>query len=132
MTRARRWSRVRRRDEQGTRSKSPRRSSPSVLSGERKARHFTPSQSNSFLELSCSWLEPVLPGLSKVKMSPSHLAALFGVLGSELQLERRRVFLLGELGSSADVSSSGSTTDEGNGNGECVQKDWTSDKNTKT
>ena len=38
----------------------------------------------------------VLPGLSKVKMSPSHLAALLGVLGSELQLERRRLFLLGE------------------------------------
>lgn len=32
MTRARRWSRVRRKDEQGSRSKSPRRSSPSVSS----------------------------------------------------------------------------------------------------
>lgn len=40
-------------------------------------------------------------------MSPSHLAALFGVLGSELQLDRRRVFLRGELGSSADTSRSG-------------------------
>lgn len=42
-------------------------------------------------------------------MSPSHLASLFGVLGSELQLERRlraAVFLLGELGSSADESRS--------------------------
>lgn len=47
-----------------------------------------------------------LPVLSKVKMSPSHLAALFGVFGSELQLERRRVFLRGELGSSDAASSS--------------------------
>lgn len=50
---------------------------------------------------------PGLPARSKVKMSPSHLAALLGVLGSELQLERRRVFLLGELGSSAVTSNSG-------------------------
>ncbi|KAG7232781.1 hypothetical protein INR49_008102 [Caranx melampygus] len=78
MTRARRWSRVLRRDEYGTRSRSPNRSSPSVP-GRRKHR---------------------------VKMSPSHLAALFGVLGSELQLDRRRVFLLGELGSSTVTSSS--------------------------
>jgi hypothetical protein len=42
-------------------------------------------------------------------MSPSHLTSLFGVLGSELQLERRlraAAFLLGELGSSADESRS--------------------------
>lgn len=45
------------------------------------------------------------PVLSKVKMSPSHLAALLGVLGSELQLDRRRLFLLGELGSSAESRS---------------------------
>lgn len=50
---------------------------------------------------------PVVPVLSKVKMSPSHLAALLGVLGSELQLERRRVFLRGELVSSAATSNSG-------------------------
>lgn len=49
----------------------------------------------------------VVPVLSKVKMSPSHLAALLGVLGSELQLERRRVFLRGELVSSAATSNSG-------------------------
>lgn len=49
----------------------------------------------------------VLPGLSKVKMSPSHLAALLGVLGSELQLERRRLFLLGETCSSVAESRSG-------------------------
>lgn len=47
-----------------------------------------------------------LPGLSKVKMSPSHLAALLGVLGSELQLDLRRLFLLGEMGSSVDESRS--------------------------
>lgn len=47
-----------------------------------------------------------LPGLSKVKMSPSHLAALLGVLGSELQLDLRRLFLLGETGSSVDESRS--------------------------
>lgn len=50
---------------------------------------------------------PVVPVLSNVKMSPSHLAALLGVLGSELQLERRRVFLRGELVSSAATSNSG-------------------------
>lgn len=48
---------------------------------------------------------PVVPARSKVKISPSHLAALLGVLGSELQLERRRVFLLGELGSSGGSGS---------------------------
>lgn len=53
---------------------------------------------------------PVVPALSKVKMSPSHLAALLGVLGSELQLERRRVFLRGELVSSAVASNSGNMT----------------------
>lgn len=52
---------------------------------------------------------PVVPALSKVKMSPS----LLGVLGSELQLERRRVFLLGELGSSAVTSNSGHMTHQG-------------------
>lgn len=79
---------------------------PLLLCGvEQKQRHFTPSRQQR-LESSCSCRYGV-PVLSKVKMSPSHLAALFGVLGSELQLERRRVFLLGELGSSADVSSSG-------------------------
>lgn len=45
------------------------------------------------------------PVLSKVKMSPSHLAALLGVLGSELQLDKRRLFLLGELGSSTESKS---------------------------
>lgn len=49
-----------------------------------------------------------LPALSKVKMSPSHLAALLGVLGSELQLERRRLFLFGEICSSVAESKSGS------------------------
>lgn len=39
-------------------------------------------------------------------MSPSHLA-LLGVLGSELQLERRRIFRLGEMGSSVEESRSG-------------------------
>lgn len=39
-------------------------------------------------------------------MSPSHLAALLGVLGSELQLERRRLFLLGETCSSVAESKS--------------------------
>lgn len=48
----------------------------------------------------------VLPGLSKVKMSPSHLAALLGVLGSELQLERRRLFRFGETCSSVAESKS--------------------------
>lgn len=48
-----------------------------------------------------------VPVRSKVKISPSHLAALLGVLGSELQLERRRVFLRGELVSSAAASNSG-------------------------
>lgn len=48
----------------------------------------------------------VSPGLSKVKISPSHLAALLGVLGSELQLERRRLFLLGETCSSVAESKS--------------------------
>lgn len=52
---------------------------------------------------------PVVPVLSKVKISPSHLAALLGVLGSELQLERRRVFLRGELLSSAATSNSGNS-----------------------
>lgn len=46
------------------------------------------------------------PGRSKVKMSPSHLA-LLGVLGSELQLERRRSLRLGDVGSSVDESRSG-------------------------
>lgn len=49
---------------------------------------------------------PTSPVFSKVKMSPSHLA-LLGVLGSELQLERRRIFRLGEMGSSVDESRSG-------------------------
>jgi hypothetical protein len=56
-----------------------------------------------------SYTPHYLPALSKVKMSPSHLTSLLGVLGSELQLERRlraAVFLLGELGSSADESRS--------------------------
>lgn len=48
----------------------------------------------------------VLPGLSKVKMSPSHFAALLGVFGSELQLDLRRLFLFGEIGSSVDESRS--------------------------
>lgn len=48
----------------------------------------------------------VLPGLSKVKMSPSHFAALLGVFGSELQLDLRRLFLFGEMGSSVDESRS--------------------------
>lgn len=48
----------------------------------------------------------VLPGLSKVKISPSHFAALLGVLGSELQLDLRRLFLFGEMGSSVDESRS--------------------------
>lgn len=56
-----------------------------------------------------------LPGRSKVKMSPSHLAALLGVLGSELQLDRRRLFLLGDTGSSVDESRSG-------GGGQMVQQ----------
>lgn len=51
-----------------------------------------------------------LPALSKVKMSPSHLAALLGVLGSELQLERRRLFLLGETCSSVAESKSRRST----------------------
>ena len=42
---------------------------------------------------------------SKVKMSPSHLA-LLGVLGSELQLERRLILRLGEVGSSGAESKS--------------------------
>ena len=46
-------------------------------------------------------------GLSKVKMSPSHLAALLGVLGSELQLDRRLLFLFGDTGSSVEESRSG-------------------------
>lgn len=45
------------------------------------------------------------PVRSKVNMSPSHLAALLGVLGSELQLDKRRLFLLGELGSSTESKS---------------------------
>lgn len=48
---------------------------------------------------------PSSPVLSKVKISPSHLA-LLGVLGSELQLERRRIFRLGEMGSSVEESRS--------------------------
>lgn len=48
----------------------------------------------------------VLPGLSKVNISPSHLAALLGVLGSELQLDLRRLFLFGEMGSSVEESKS--------------------------
>lgn len=110
MTRARRWSRVLRRDEQGTRSKSPRRSSPSVEQGVHRITINTPF--GAVLQLLRLML-PVVPALSKVKMSPSHLAALLGVLGSELQLERRRVFLLGELGSSAVTSNSGHMTRQG-------------------
>ena len=48
-----------------------------------------------------------LPGRSKVKTSPSHLAALLGVLGSELQLERLLLLLFGDTGSSVDESRSG-------------------------
>lgn len=44
-----------------------------------------------------------VPVRSNVKMSPSHLA-LLGVFGSELQLERLRIFLLGEMGSSVEES----------------------------
>lgn len=58
-----------------------------------------------------------IPVLSKVNMSPSHLAALLGVLGSELQLDRRRLFLLGELGSSTESRSESTkikTGDESN------------------
>lgn len=52
MTRARRWSRVLRRDEQGTRSKSPRRSSPSVPGWTRSA---LASLSIHLLEQFCSY-----------------------------------------------------------------------------
>lgn len=52
----------------------------------------------------------VLPGLSKVNMSPSHLAALLGVFGSELQLDLRRLFLFGEMGSSVEESKSARST----------------------
>lgn len=57
----------------------------------------------------CHWLFllgflSLLPVLSKVKMSPSHFAALLGVLGSELQLERRRLFRFGETWSSGAES----------------------------
>lgn len=41
-------------------------------------------------------------------MSPSHFAALLGVLGSELQLDRRLLFLFGETCSSVAESKSGS------------------------
>lgn len=58
---------------------------------------------NMSLTLS-SWFSELLPVLSKVKMSPSHLAALLGVLGSELQLERRRLFRFGETCSSGAES----------------------------
>lgn len=77
MTRARRWSRVRRSDEYGTFSYS---SSPSTSSAS-------------------------VPVRSKVKMSPSHLA-LLGVLGSELQLDRLLILRLGEVGSSGAESRS--------------------------
>lgn len=39
-------------------------------------------------------------------MSPSHLAALLGVFGSELQLDRRRLFLFGDSCSSVAESKS--------------------------
>lgn len=42
-----------------------------------------------------------------MKTSPSHLWALFGVLGSELQLERRRSLRFGDEGSSAESRSEG-------------------------
>lgn len=52
----------------------------------------------------------ILPGLSKVNISPSHLAALLGVFGSELQLDLRRLFLFGEMGSSVEESKSENNT----------------------
>lgn len=61
---------------------------------------------NTILYNGCVWVcEINTPVRSKVKMSPSHLAALLGVLGSELQLDKRRLFLLGELGSSTESKS---------------------------
>lgn len=75
-----------------------------TCSDQKKAHQRThPLRSASAFDVAAA----LIPALSKVKMSPSHLAALLGVLGSELQLDRRRVFLLGELGSSAVGSSSG-------------------------
>lgn len=71
----------------------------------------TPCRYNFKMNLGCVFVPKhqlflVLPGLSNVKISPSHLAALLGVLGSELQLERRRLFLLGETCSSVAESKS--------------------------
>lgn len=72
--------------------------------------HRGPTQNKIHKQTWCSVTTPsVLPALSKVKMSPSHLAALLGVLGSELQLERRRLFLLGETCSSVAESKSNRT-----------------------
>lgn len=59
MTRARRWSRVRRRDEQGTRSKSPRRSSPSMPSW--KEEYYFIRFQQQCLELFCSYSLSYLP-----------------------------------------------------------------------
>lgn len=55
-------------------------------------------------------------------MSPSHLA-LLGVFGSELQLERLRIFLLGEMGSSVEESRCFLRYDPRIARGE-VARDW--------